>query len=96
MRQLALRLLVVGLVACASGVASLALSEPCSTSDLAGDNACPPTCATCGCCARAAEPAQMVLTGSPSVPTDHFAVPLPYLFSTHPRDILHVPKSGLL
>jgi hypothetical protein len=96
MRHLGLRLLIVALIACASGVASLALSEPCSGNELAGDNACPPTCATCGCCARAAEPAPTGFSASPSVLTDHFTAPLPHLFSADPRDILHVPKTGLL
>ena len=73
-RRFVLPVIVLLLTVSASGIFSLAMSEPCGSTELVGgDSACPPTCVTCGCCAQAAEPAMLVLTGSPEAPVsaDH-------------------------
>jgi hypothetical protein len=87
--------IVVGtLCSTVSGVSALAIDEPCSGLELPanGDDLCPPSCLTCGCCAQAAEPALVVARSSPDAPrTKPLAFPssLPRI---NPLEILHVPK----
>ena len=96
-RRFALAVIVAVLATSASGVWSLAVSEPCAANELAGtdEGACPPTCVTCGCCARAAEPVLLVLTSSVDAPATHATVLLSRLPKADPLDILHVPKLRL-
>ena len=92
--RFALAIIVALLTFNASGVVSLVRAEPCTIYEPAGgdDNACPPTCVTCGCCARAAEPAAIVMMSSLDVTVSRTQPALPPLPSTDPRDILHVPR----
>jgi hypothetical protein len=92
--------LIVGLLAfSASGVSSLIADEPCTGFELTGqgedDNACPPTCVTCGCCAQAVEAMAFTITSAPDAPIGDFLGVLPDPLNADPRDILHVPKSVL-
>ena len=95
-RRFSLAVIVVLLSISASGLSSLVVPEPCGSNEaVRTDNACPPTCVTCGCCAQAAEPAMLTVTRSADVPVAEVVVPLPQLPQTDPRDILHVPKSRI-
>jgi hypothetical protein len=96
-RRLALALIVAILTLSASGMASLLVPEPCSGYEPPGhsDNACPPTCVTRGCCARAIEPLTVMATSLPDRPVLAMVAPLPPLPLTDPRPILHVPRSLL-
>jgi hypothetical protein len=95
-RRFALAVLVALLTLSASGVTRLVVPEPCGSNEPArNDNACPPTCVTCGCCALAAEPVILTLSSSADVRVTDVVVPLPQLPTTDPRDILHVPKPRL-
>ena len=90
--------IIVGLLTFnASGVVSLVRAEPCTIDEPAGrdDNACPPTCVTCGCCTRSAETVALVVIGSPDSLVSDVQAALPQLPKTDPRDILHVPKLRL-
>ena len=92
--------IVVGLLALsASGVSTIVVGEPCTGFELAGqgedDGACPPTCVTCGCCAQAAEPVGVAVSGSPNVPLSALVASLPRIPRIDPLDILHVPKRSL-
>jgi hypothetical protein len=98
------RRLVLGLVAgllalSASGGLSLLVDEPCTGYELRGqgedDNACPPTCVTCGCCAQAVEAIALTTARAPDAPIAGLAAVLPGPLNADPRDILHVPKSVL-
>ena len=82
----------------ASGAWSLVVAEPCTGYELPGtdDGACPPTCVTCGCCAQAAEPTTLDQTTSPDIAVANLIDALRPLLKTDPRDILHVPRLGLL
>ena len=96
-RRFAIALIACSLVISASGVFSLILSEPCTGFELVDggqdDGACPPTCVTCGCCARAVELVMAVVAASPDrVVTDIEAV-LPRFPNADPNPIPHVPKS---
>jgi hypothetical protein len=93
-RRLTLAIIVALLTFNASGVGSLVRAEPCTVDESAGgnDSACPPTCVTCGCCARAAEPVPLVAMSSPDFPVSDTLPTLRQLAKTDPRDILHVPK----
>jgi hypothetical protein len=89
--------LIVGLLTfSASGVSSLMVDEPCTGFELTGqgedDNACPPTCVTCGCCAQAVEAIPVTTSCSPDAPVADRVAVLPDLLNADPRDILHVPK----
>jgi hypothetical protein len=90
---------VVGLLSLsASGVSSLIVAEPCGyqlTGQAEDDRACPPTCATCGCCAQAAEPAPVAGASSPDSLVSGLLSVLPDLLDADPRDILHVPRAIL-
>jgi hypothetical protein len=93
-RRFGLAIVVALLMFSASGVSGLAIVEPCTGyEDLADDDGgCPPTCVTCGCCAQAAEPAILPMTGGPELPVTDFNPPVPGLPRNNARDILHVPK----
>lgn len=87
--------IIVGLLTCsASGVYSLVVNEPCTGYELPGsdDNACPPTCVTCGCCAQAVETIAVVVAVTPDILVADLPEVLPRVPRTTPRDILHVPK----
>jgi hypothetical protein len=96
-RRFCLALLVGLLSVSASGASSLIVPEPCAGYEETGreDAACPPTCVTCGCCAQAAEPVQLVVTITLHAPVAPGAAVVPALPDVAPRDILHVPKSRL-
>lgn len=83
----------------ASGVSTLIAGEPCTGYEVTGqsedDGACPPTCVTCGCCAQAAEPVAVAVSGSPDAPVSALNTVLPRIPTTDPLDILHVPKVAL-
>lgn len=89
--------MVVGMLTLsASDMLSLVVTERCTVFDLSGsDDDCPPTCVTCGCCARAVEPALLVVAASSDVPSGAMPVPPVGLPRIDPRDILHVPKPRL-
>jgi|CXWL01.1.fsa_nt_gi hypothetical protein len=95
MRRLAQIFVVALLVLSASGVQAISWTDPCegeAESAPGGDQSCPPTCFTCGCCAQAIEPLEVEIL--PSV--DQVVPPSPSLnpppASREPRGILHVPK----
>jgi hypothetical protein len=94
-RRFALALLVAVLSFSASGALALVVPEPCVDYEQTGreDAACPPTCVTCGCCAQAVEPAQLLVSSTPETPVAPAATVAPHLPDSEPRDILHVPKS---
>jgi hypothetical protein len=98
-RRFALAIIVGLLTLSASGVSTLIAGEPCTGYELAGqgedDNACPPTCVTCGCCAQAAEPVAVAVSSSPEIPLSNLITVLPRIPRTDPSDILHIPKLGL-
>jgi hypothetical protein len=94
-RRFALAIIVALLAFSASGAVSLVRAEPCAANELARDNACPPTCVTCGCCARAAETVATVAIDASSGPLGEIPSSLHSLSTTAPRDILHVPKRRL-
>jgi hypothetical protein len=93
-RRVALGIIVALLTFSASGVSSLVISEPCTGYEQPGqdDGACAPTCVTCGCCARAAEPAGLPVASSLEAPVTDVCPAVPRLPNTPPADILHVPK----
>jgi hypothetical protein len=96
-RRFALATIVALLTFNAIGVVSLVRAEPCAANESAArnDGACPPTCVTCGCCARAAEPVAFAAMSSPSILVSDIRPALLRLPQTDPRDILHVPKVRL-
>jgi hypothetical protein len=95
-RRLALAIIVALLAFSASGVLSLVTPEPCTATDACGDDrqGCAPTCATCGCCAQAAQIVTVSIPASPDrlVVTDVVAT-APQFLDTDPAGILHVPKA---
>lgn len=97
MRRFALTLIVGLLTYSASGVHSLVINEPCTGYEARGteDAACPPTCVTCWCCARAVEPVALIVSVTPDALIADIPAVLPSLPRTTPRDILHVPKLRL-
>jgi len=96
-RRLALAIIVALLTFSASGASSAIWPEPCTGYEQSGqdDGICPPICATCGCCAQAAEPASVVVASSPDTSVAEVASALPRLVKPDPRAVLHVPKSLL-
>jgi hypothetical protein len=92
-----LAFLVTLLAFSASGVSALIVAEPCAGYDQSGreDGECPPTCVTCGCCNQAAEPVILAVTVSLEIPLAQPAALLPRPPKVQPRDILHVPKTGV-
>ena len=97
MRRFAFAIVVGLLTFSVSGVSSLTVDEPCTGYELPGkdDGACPPTCATCGCCAQAAEPVLIGISIAPHAPVIELVAVLSPSPNTDPRDILHVPKLAL-
>ena len=94
LRRFVLTIIVASLTISASGVSSLALTEPCSDSQPIGTDtgACPPTCVTCGCCAQAVEPITVALPGSPDlVVTDVLVREKEEQVGTDPLDTLKQP-----
>jgi hypothetical protein len=93
-RRIAQTCIVALLTFSASGVYAFAIAEPCDSyqQPLRDNDACPPMCATCGCCAQAVEPVTVSVAVSPDTPVAAVAFLLPPLPSITPRDILHVPK----
>jgi hypothetical protein len=92
--------LIVGLLTLsASGVSSLMVDEPCTGYELTGqgedDNACPPTCVTCRCCAQAVEAIAFTIPSAPDAQIADLVAVLSDPLNADPRDILHVPKSVL-
>jgi hypothetical protein len=88
-------ILIVGLLSLsASGMVMLATGERCADFEQSqgGDNACPPTCVTCGCCAQAVEPVsvQRTLLVDAAIPVKTAVIAR--LLKSDPGDILHVPK----
>ena len=94
MHRIALAIIVGLLTFSASGVYSLVVNEPCTGYELPGsdDNACPPTCVTCGCCAQAVDTIAVVVAVTPDLPLADLPEVLPRVPRTFSRDILHVPK----
>lgn len=85
------------LIADASGISSLVVSDPCSVSanESAPDGGCPAFCVrcSCGCCASPIVPMPIVVFTGVALPP--IVVPTPPhdpLPSGIPLDILHVPK----
>ena len=97
MPRFAFAIIVALLTFNASGVVSVVRAEPCTVNEPAGknDTACAPTCVTCECCARAAEPVGLVAMSSLDIPLSDILPALPQLPKTDPRDVLHVPKLRL-
>jgi hypothetical protein len=52
-------------------------------------------CVTCGCCAQAVEPAELIVASSVLPSVAQTEPPLPQFPQTDPRPILHVPKSSV-
>ena len=94
MRRFGLAIVVALLAFSASGISALVIAEPCSPYERPGqeDNACPPTCVTCGCCVHAVEPVSLRVATSPDDPIAEVHAFVPRLPATRARDILHVPK----
>jgi hypothetical protein len=94
-RRFALAFIVTLLAFSASGVTALIVPEPCSTYEEAEgeDASCPPTCVTCGCCAQAAEPADLTAAAVFELPVAVIAASVSRPPASSARDILHVPKS---
>ena len=91
-------LLVWLLVLSASGATTLIVTESCQeiiADDSASDDACPPTCPTCRCCAQSVELMTIALVPAPETPVRDIPATLPALPPANPREILHVPKSRL-
>jgi len=88
-------LVVVALILSFSGLASVALPEPCSSVEQIDDHGidCAPTCPTCGCCAQPVEPAQIAIAETTEAITAAPVVMLPGLSEAEVRGVLHVPKS---
>jgi hypothetical protein len=93
-RQFVLALIVGLLTFSATGFPTLVAGEPCVGYEQPGseDAACPPTCATCGCCAQAAEPAVALVTSSLEALVADVSPLLAHVSTTSPRGVLHVPK----
>jgi hypothetical protein len=77
-----------------SGIAALVISEPCTGFEQAAqdDDACPPTCVTCGCCAQAVEPTTASKPSSPETRVSELIALVRPRPLGQTRDILHVPK----
>jgi hypothetical protein len=92
--RLARTLVVALLMFTASGAYALVVAEPCdSVEQLSRDqDACPPMCVTCGCCAQAVEPVTLAVSVVPDTPLAIVDFLLPPLPKITPLDILHVPK----
>lgn len=78
-----------------SGVTSLVTAEPCAIGgefDGSDDEACPPTCVTCGCCAQAVEAPASRPAAVPLNPAANLRAMIPSLPTSEPYGILHVPK----
>jgi hypothetical protein len=97
MGRLAVAVCVALLTLSASGVAILAIGEPCAGFEQADrpDGSCPPTCVTCGCCAQAVEPVVLLVSSSQKPHAAETAALVPRLPKSLPHDILHVPKLRL-
>lgn len=95
MRRLALIFVVVLLVLSASGVQAISWTDPCegeAESTPGGDQSCPPTCFTCGCCAQPIEPPLVEVLPSAEPVVHPSPNTNPSLASREPRGILHVPR----
>lgn len=88
-------LVVVTLILSFSGLASVALPEPCSSVEQINDHGsdCAPTCPTCGCCAQPVEPTQIAIVETTAATTAAPLVIPPGLSEADVRGVLHVPKS---
>jgi len=93
-RRLALGVIVSLLSLNVSSIPVLAIGEPCAEFEQTqgADNACPPTCVTCGCCAQGVEPQSLRVATLVSAAVPVPPAFIPHLLMTDPRDILHVPK----
>ncbi len=89
-----LAVVVTLLVFSASGILTLVVLEPCTTSDVAGkdDGTCPPTCVACGCCAQAVDVVAVLVVTSPELIACDVRQALPSQPQATSSDILHVPK----
>jgi hypothetical protein len=96
-RRAILAVIVVVLSIGASGVSALVVSERCTPYERSAsqDDACPPTCLTCGCCAQAVEPVALTVRIIPQAPVANIAASALSLEMSQARDILHVPKSRI-
>ena len=82
----------------ASGLADLAVPEPCQLveSTTQEDSECPATCVRCTCCAQSIEILSIGLVSTPirliadAVPVRKFVSP------GNPSDVLHVPRPAAL
>lgn len=89
---------VAVLVLSASGAMAISWTDPCegeTESAQGGDQSCPPTCFTCGCCFQPIEPPEVEILPD----TEPVVHPTPNLnappASREPRGILHVPKRSV-
>lgn len=97
MRRLSL-VFIVGLLAFSvSGISSLVVAEPCFGYEQQSDedDACPPMCVTCGCCAQAVEPVGLAMSAAPDARISAVPDGRPSVPRIAPRDVLHVPKFPL-
>jgi hypothetical protein len=95
-RRVLLAVLVAMLSVSASGVSVMIVGEPCQSSEAGSsrdDGDCPPTCATCGCCAQAVEPVVLTIPVSSEFIVTHLHPIIPRLPKSEGRDIFHVPKA---
>lgn len=93
-----LLILVVALLVCdASGLADLAVTEPCtfaSATEQGPDNGCTAFCVRCSCCALPLVHAPLFVAQAVSAPVNAFTPRIDHdLPAGVSPDILHVPKS---
>jgi hypothetical protein len=93
-QRVALVLAVAVVALSVSGAASLLVPEPCQASQgcSTDEGSCPPTCATCGCCAHGVEPAALVVSDTPAPAGWHTPSLVPSRVLAASLDILHVPR----
>ena len=92
MKRLLLFAVLLILFADASGAMAFVSPETCSVSETTPDNACPPLCVRCGCCAQPVVPMVELSMSSVLVSSSTTAVLVARLRLGSPHDILHVPK----
>jgi len=93
-RRLALVFVLAFLTCDLSGLGSFLLTERCtSVNDTLPDNACPPTCVRCVCCAQPIVSSAAILVVDLAEPQFISQPSALAVIAAPPHDILHVPKS---
>lgn len=86
------------LVLSASGLADLAVPEPCQLveSTTQGDADCPATCVRCMCCAQSIEILTMRSVSTAVRVVDHAVLAREFVLPGNPSEVLHVPRPAVL